>query len=226
MVFSNAGWLTIKRLKASFFDTVFSTFGPSGDLARIIASLQSKANAVSQLRKHLKFSSRNKWRAWQQRKRLGHLGEKVWIDKRVEFMRFPQNISIQDEVVVKEGARICACNNKSAISIGARTTVGYHTFIFASDKITIGHDCLIAPFVYLVDSDHCIEKGININQQPNNTAPISIGNDVWIASNVTVLKGTTIGDGAVIAANSVVNADVGENEIWGGSPAKKIGDRK
>jgi len=158
--------------------------------------------------------------------RLGHLGQKVWIDKRVEFMRFPQNIAIQDEVVVKEGARICACNEKAQISIGARTTVGYHTFIFASENITIGHDCLIAPFVYLVDSDHSIAKGTNINQQPNNTAAITIGNDVWIASNVTVLKGTTIGDGAVIAANSVVKGDVGENEIWGGSPAKKIGDRK
>lgn len=181
---------------------------------------------MSQLRKHLKYGFANKFRWTWQKVRLDHLGKKVWIDKRVEFMRFPQNISVKNEVVVKEGARICACNEEAWITIGARTTVGYHTFIFASEKITIGQDCLIAPFVYLVDSDHSIEKDININQQPNNTAPISIGNDVWIASNVTVLKGTTIGNGAVIAANSVVKADVGENEIWGGSPAKKIGDRK
>ena len=38
--------------------------------------------------------------------------------------------------------------------------------------------------------------------------------------------GVTIADGAVIAANSVVNKDVGPYEIWGGSPAKKIGDRE
>lgn len=141
-------------------------------------------------------------------------------------MRYPGSISIADNVVIKEGARICSCNAQSSISIGARTTVGYHTFIFSSDKITIGHDCLIAPFVYLVDSNHQIERGTPINMQPNSTAPISIGNDVWIASNVTILKGVKISNGAVIAANSVVNSNVGENEIWGGSPAKKIGHRE
>ena len=141
-------------------------------------------------------------------------------------MRFPRNVEVGEAVVVKEGARICACNAQAKISIGARTTVGYHTFIFASESIRLGNDCLIAPFVYLVDSNHKIDKGQNINTQPNETAPITIGNDVWIASNCTILKGVTIGDGAVIAANSVVNKDVGENEIWGGSPAKHIGHRK
>ncbi len=140
-------------------------------------------------------------------------------------MRFPKNISIADEVVVKEGAHLCACNAHARISIGERTTVGYHTFVFASEKIEIGADCLIAPFVYVVDSDHSIARGEKINSQPNTTAPIRIGNDVWIASNVTILKGVQIADGAVIAANSVVNKSVGPNEIWGGSPAKHIGHR-
>jgi acetyltransferase-like isoleucine patch superfamily enzyme len=180
---------------------------------------------MSQLRKHLKFTFYNRWRARRAKRRLGFLGAGVWIDKNVEFMRFPKHIRLKAEVVVKEGARLCACNEQARISIGARTTVGYHTFIFASEKIEIGDDCLIAPFVYIVDSNHSIAKGQNINQQPNVTAPVSIGNDVWIASNVTVLKGVTIGNGAVVAANSVVNQDVGENEIWGGSPAKCIGHR-
>jgi len=92
-------------------------------------------------------------------------------------------------------------------------------------KIEIGDDCLIAPFVYIVDSNHQIEKGININIQPNITDSIKIGNDVWIASNVTILKGVFIDNGAVIAANSVVNSNIPANEIWGGTPAKKIGER-
>jgi len=141
-------------------------------------------------------------------------------------MRFPKNIVIDDEVVVKEGARICSCNSLAKISICKRTTVGYHNFIFASEKITIGDDCLIAPFVYIVDSNHSIKKEANINQQPNVTKAIAIGNGVWIASNVTILMGVTIGDGAIIAANSVLNKDVSPYEIWGGSPAKKIGDRE
>lgn len=180
---------------------------------------------MSQLRQHLKFGFPHHWRAFKQRLRLKHLGNKVWIDKRVEFMRFPKNIRVDSEVVVKEGARICACNAQAEISIGARTTIGYHNFIFASAGIEIGEDCLIAPFVYLVDSDHGIARDQLINRQPNQSAPIKIGKGAWLASNVTVLKGVNIGEGAVIAANSVVNCDVPPFEIWGGSPAKKIGAR-
>ena len=181
---------------------------------------------MSQLRKHLKFTWKNHLRAMLQRKRIGFLGQRVHLDKRVELMRFPKNISIADEVVIKEGARICSCNSGAKISIGKRTTVGYHNFIFASNRITIGDDCLIAPFVYIVDSNHSIQRDQNINTQPNTTKPIAVGNGVWIASNVTILMGVTIGDGAVIAANSVVNKDVAPFEIWGGSPAKKIGERE
>ncbi len=181
---------------------------------------------MSQLRKHLKFTWRHKWRAFVQRRQLGQMGRDVHIDKGVEFMRFPYNIQVGDDVVVKEGARICACNERATIRIGARTTVGYHNFFFASEAIEIGADCLIAPFVYIVDSNHSIARGELINRQPNQTAPIRVGNGVWIASNVTILKGVTIGDGAVIAANSVVNKDIPPFEIWGGSPAKKISERE
>lgn len=181
---------------------------------------------MSQLRKHLKFTIRNHVRAFLAKRILGFLGRGVHIDKGVEFMRFPKNIFIKDEVVVKEGVKICSCNKEATITVGERTTLGYHTFIFASEKIEIGNDCLIAPFVYVVDSNHSISKKSYINQQPNETAAIKIGNDVWIASNVTILKGVTIGDGAVVAANSVVNKSIPNQEIWGGSPAKKIGDRE
>lgn len=180
---------------------------------------------MSQLRKHLKFTFLNRWRAWRQSSRLAHIGKGVWIDKRVELLRFPANISIGDEVVLKEGAKICACNAKAQVKIGSRCTVGYHTFIFASAGISIGEDCMIAPFVYFVDSDHGTKKGQVMNQQPNSAEAITVGNDVWIASNVTILKGVNIADGAVIAANSVLNQNVGPNEIWGGTPAKKIGER-
>lgn len=180
----------------------------------------------SQLRKHLKFTWRNRLRATIQRKRIGRLGKDVFIDKNVELMRFPKNISIDDNVVVKEGARICACNEKATVSIGARTTVGYHTFVFASSGISIGADCMIAPFVYVVDSDHGIDRSKKMNEQPNQTAPVIIGNDVWIGTGAKILKGVTVGDGAVIAAGAVVKDNVEPYSIVGGIPAKKISERK
>lgn len=181
---------------------------------------------MSQLRQHLKYGIGQKWRAFRQKGRLGNLGAQVWIDKKVELMRFPQNISVADEVVIKEGARICACNKSAKVSIGARTTIGYHNFIFASAGIEIGEDCLIAPFVYIVDSDHGIKREELINRQPNQTAAVKIHNGVWLAGSVMVLKGVEIGEGAVVASNSVVNCNIPPYEIWGGSPAKKIGERE
>jgi len=180
---------------------------------------------MSQLRDNTRFYLFHYLRLLIANINLGYLGKRVWIDNNVKFMRYPSNIYIDTDVIVKEGVRICSCNEKAKISIGARTTLGYNTFIFSSDSIQIGEDCLIAPFVYIVDSNHGIEKSKKINAQENLTSRVKIGNDVWIASNVTVLKGVVISDGAVIAANSVVNSDVGSYEIWGGTPARKIGER-
>ncbi len=182
--------------------------------------------AENQFRKYLTFTGENIKNLSAAKKILGQCGYNVYIDKNVEFQRFPQNIFIDDNAAIKEGARICSCNENAIIKIGKNTTIGYHNFIYSSEKIIIGDDCLIAPFVYIVDSNHQIKKEQKINEQPNITSPIIIGNDVWIASHVTILQGVTIGDGAVIAANSLVNKDVPPYTIVGGSPAKKIGERK
>jgi acetyltransferase-like isoleucine patch superfamily enzyme len=180
---------------------------------------------VSQVRKHTKFQLIHKLRLVAQRRRLGAIGARVHIDDDVKLMRYPKNIFLDDNIMIKEGARICSCNEKAIIRIGKNTTVGYHTFIFASNAIEIGDDCMIAPFVYLVDSDHGIEKNSRMNTQPNQTAPIKIGNDVWIGTGAKILKGVTIGDGAIIAAGAVVKDDVPPYKIAGGIPAKIISER-
>jgi acetyltransferase-like isoleucine patch superfamily enzyme len=180
----------------------------------------------SQLRTNLKFTWLIRIRAAWQRCRIGALGDRVFIESNVGLMRYPRNIRVADEVVIKEGVRICACNDRAQIRIGARTTIGYHTFIFASESISVGDDCLIAPFVYLVDSNHGTRRDERINRQPNTTEPIVIGNDVWIGAKATVLAGVTIGDGAIIASGAIVNRDVEPYTIVGGAPAKMIGERQ
>lgn len=178
-----------------------------------------------QLRSHLQMGLRHKIRYYFQKSRLGFCGNNVYFENNVDILRFPRNVAIHNEVVVKEGCRICSCNKYAKITIGERTTIGYHTFIFASEEITIGSDCLIAPFVYIVDSDHGIKRSIPINQQPNITSPIRIGDDVWIGAGATILKGVRIEEGAVIAAGSVVKQDVESYQIVGGIPAKILGTR-
>ena len=64
-----------------------------------------------------------------------------------------------------------------------------------------------------------------IEGHPSSNGDVIIGNDVWIGLNALILSGVTIGDGAIIAANSVVTKDVEPYVIVGGNPAKKIKNR-
>lgn len=138
------------------------------------------------------------------------------------LMRFPSKIFLDDDVVVKSGVHLCVCNLNAQIYIGKRTTIGFNTLIYSSTKITIGSDSMIAPFVYIVDSNHGVSASSPMNQQHNITNSIEIGNDVWIGAHSIILPGVRIGDGAVIAAGSVVNSDIEPYSINGGIPNKLI----
>jgi len=88
--------------------------------------------------------------------------------------------------------------------------------IFCFDSIAIGDDVAIAEEVVLRDSDnHEVLGGV-----APSTAPIVIGDHVWIGMRATVLKGVTIGDGAIVAAGAVVNRDVPPCTMVAGVPAK------
>ena len=109
------------------------------------------------------------------------------------------------------------------------------------DGVFIGRDCefnvrqgfeigangLIASGCRFIDHDHGFaDRSVPMGQQADGAeAPIAIADDVWIGANVVVLKGVTIGRGAIIAAGSVLTRAVGEYEIWGGVPARKLRDR-
>ena len=180
---------------------------------------------MNQLRKYLKFNIFNWIRLFRNWTILGSCGNRVFFDSNVKIMRFPKNIFIKNAVVIKEGVRICSCNEFAKIIIGNNTTIGYHTFIFASERIEIGNNCLIAPFVYIVDSNHASSRESLINEQENKTAPIIIGNDVWVGVKATILSGVKIGDGAIIGAGAIVDKNVDPYSIVGGIPARNIGER-
>lgn len=157
---------------------------------------------------------------------VGRKGEAVYVDTNVKLLRHPERIFLGDRVMLKEGARLCPTHPEAAIEIGDWTTIGYSVFIFAKSKISIGKNCLIAPFCYFVDSDHGADPGSLIREQPMLTVPINVCDDVWLGAGVTVTKGVTIGSGAIVAAGSVVTRDVPPNTIFAGSPAKFIRNRE
>lgn len=113
------------------------------------------------------------------------------------------------------------------IVIGNNVSIGNGTLLYASKDagIFIGDDTIIAAQSYIVDANHGIKKDVLIRQQPCESEKIVIGSDVWIGANVTVLMGSTVGDGVVIGAKSLVNSNVEAEAIVVGIPARKIGAR-
>ena len=109
------------------------------------------------------------------------------------------------------------------LDIGHNFCLNSYSRIMAHEKISIGNNVTIAQFVCILDHDHKY-KFINneLKLGGYTTSPIKIGNNVWIADKVTILKGVTIGDNVIIGANSLVNKDVQSNSIVGGVPAKLI----
>ena len=111
---------------------------------------------------------------------------------------------------------------------GGQITLGRHVRINAGcvlvsyAHVSIGDDCLIGEYVSLRDANHGTAPIGPMRLQPHSFAPIFIGNNVWIGRGAVVLKGVSIGEGAVVAANSVVTKDVAPYTVVAGVPARPI----
>lgn len=107
-------------------------------------------------------------------------------------------------------------NGKLIIKNG--TYINRNTLIIANKLVEIGKDCKISWDVIIMDSDlHPMPGETQLNDKP-----VIIGNNVWIGCRAIILKGVNIGDGAIIAAGSVVTKDIPEYSIAAGVPAKVI----
>jgi acetyltransferase-like isoleucine patch superfamily enzyme/glycosyltransferase involved in cell wall biosynthesis len=96
--------------------------------------------------------------------------------------------------------------------------------ITAANRIRIGCRVLVGAGVLIIDTDaHPLSPEDRIANLPATTVPIEIGDDVFIGARAIILKGVTIGNGAVIGAGAVVVQDVPERAIVVGNPAKVVG---
>lgn len=129
-------------------------------------------------------------------------------------------LQVGAETALTGGARFFV--RGGVLEIGARGFVGYGAIVSAQERITIGNDVLIAEYVTIRDQEHRFECGATTWENGFDTAPIVIGNNVWLGAKVTVLKGVTIGNNVVVGANSVVTHDLPDNTVAVGAPARVI----
>lgn len=133
------------------------------------------------------------------KRRLAGFGENVEISQNV-LMEFPSRITIGNNVFLNRG-----------------------TLLTARAPISVGDDCLIGPYSIVNSGDHSFDTlDTPIRNQKHKFSAISIGQDVWIGAHVTILRGVTIGDGAVVAAGSVVRDDVPPRTLVAGVPARPV----
>jgi len=146
-----------------------------------------------------------------------------------------ERVELHGKVTIEEKCKIHQAVLSGSIHIGRYTSLwGPNIQVLAhNNPITIGNFCSIARDVTIQEYFHDHSKlttyfiGRNVFGQPIehevvSKGPISIGHDVWIGTGVQIMSGVTVGNGAVIAANSTVTKDVPPYAIVAGAPAKVI----
>lgn len=153
------------------------------------------------------------------------IGNNVIIDGKT-YIRMRKNgkIVLSDNVKIGNEVWLVTAND-ATLKVGKDTYIGAYGIINSGHGVEIGSDCLFAAFVNLNSSSHNHKKGELIRKQGYTGAPIRIGNDVWFGIRVVVTQGTTVGDGSIVGAGSVVTKDIGDNQIAVGVPAKVIRER-
>lgn len=154
--------------------------------------------------------------------------QRMWKNKMVGSLYVAKGAVLEvDAFDVYAGSRITV--NSGAKLFMGRGFINYNCIITCFSSITIGQDVVISERVVIRDSDnHRILSTVNDgmgdtgNNAKSNTAPIVIKDHVWIGMNVIILKGVTIGEGAVVAAGSVVNKDVPPHCLVAGVPARVV----
>jgi acetyltransferase-like isoleucine patch superfamily enzyme len=166
------------------------------------------------------------------RSKVTHCGDNSHMYGLVQRRNIHSIISVGNECIIHgklvtetENSRITICNN---VFMGARSLLDCAISITIEDDVLISYDCLIS------DSDnHSLRCSVRRRDladwrrgehdwSTTSSKPVRISRGAWIGARVLILKGVTIGEGAIVAAGAVVTKDVAPWTVVGGNPAKTI----
>lgn len=150
---------------------------------------------------------------------LGSFGLSSSADASVLRVRPGASMLCDGVVSLQRGVRIVV--DGGDLTIGHGTNVNGSARILVRAGVRIGAWCTLSWDCQILDNDfHTMTVD---GQQRPSTAPVTLGDRVWVGTNALILKGVSVGDGAVIAAGAVVTKDVPANAVVAGSPAKVVG---
>lgn len=120
------------------------------------------------------------------------------------------------------------CDYGENISIGENTFINTNCIFLDNNKIRIGKNGLIAPYVQIYTATHPLKasdrivEGENKSPYQTSTKPVIIGDNVWIGGNSVVFPGVTIGNNTTIGAGSVVTKNIPDDVLALGNPCKIV----
>lgn len=150
---------------------------------------------------------------------------KVELFNTTVFIRGRGHKLIVGENVKLYNLHIKIIGNRNVVHIGTGTSFGGGCIVCGGNdnSVTIGENCVFAEGVDIWGTDtHSIFQGGQLVNVPKS---ISIGNHVWAGKDVAILKGVSVGDGAVIGMRSIVTRDIPANTLSVGNPAQPIKDQ-
>lgn len=125
-------------------------------------------------------------------------------------VRLGRGVLLQDHVYIRAGT-------EGQVRIGDRAAINSFCRIFGHGSVTVGDDTQLGPGTLITTTDHDYTRALETRYES-----VTIGREVWVGANVTILPGVEIGDGAVIGAGSVVNRSIPPRTLAVGVPARVI----
>ena len=151
----------------------------------------------------------------------------VFLGKNVEIHATPELAQLEIGRWVHIGDKNTIRAHEGSLRLGDKVVFGRDNVINCYIDIEFGESALMADWCYVCDFDHKMDNiELPIKDQGIAKTPVRIGPDTWIATKVTILRGTTSGRGCVLGAHAVVKGDIPDFSIAVGSPAKVVKNRK
>jgi maltose O-acetyltransferase len=143
----------------------------------------------------------------------------IWSHtRRVKLVR-ASGAQLGSGVVMKPGTFI----SEGSLRVGVETFINRECLLDVAAGLTIGGHTGIGPRVTILTITHDLMPGYP-RHGPTRAEPVTIGHNVWIGASSTILPGTTIGDGCVIAAGSLVRGALHPDGLYAGVPARRVRD--
>lgn len=158
--------------------------------------------------------------------KLKYCGKNVRIFQLAKIIN-PHCAEIDDNTIIFDFVFIDA--NKS-FKIGKYSCITWQCVVEGASYVTIGDRCFLGPGTKILGSTYEFDGYYTSQHLPGGASAIRYGavticDDAYLGANCTVMPGVTIGEGALVGANSFVNKDLEPWGIYVGNPARKIRDR-